>query len=140
MPVLMVNPHPYPVKIGRGSVIGSFRPVDYVAGSDLVLPDTGSSSGSEGPLTSQAMTIKPKPDLVPEVEKLLLGNELTPAQTSEVRELLAQYVDVFSLPESRLGRTSKVQHRINTGTNPPIRQKARRIPAAQQPIYDREMG
>ena len=71
---------------------------------------------------------------------MLLGNELTTAQTSEVRELLAQYTDVFSLPESRMGRTSKVQHRINTGTNPPIRQKARRIPAAQQPIYDREMA
>ena len=162
MPVLMVNPNSYPVRMRRGSVIGSFQPVDCVTGRDLDHPNTGSVAGSDSsartevrrpgrslkvgaigsssPSRTTVTNTQPRPSLAPEVETLLRGTELTAAQTSEVRELLANYEDVFSLPGSRLGRSSKVQHRIDTGTHPPIRQKARRIPTAQHPMYREEMA
>ena len=66
--------------------------------------------------------------LAPEIDSLPLGKDLNKAQRADVKELLSQYQDIFSLPGSKIGRTSKVQHTIDVGSNPPIRQKARRIP------------
>ncbi|VDI13986.1 Hypothetical predicted protein [Mytilus galloprovincialis] len=45
-----------------------------------------------------------------------------------LKELLQSYSDVFAKSADDLGRTNRVQHRINTGTAHPIRQTHRRLP------------
>ena len=182
MPVLLVNPNPYPVRVGRKSMVGNVSPVDTIldwspanraqympddtsdsapsstpsqyqsSGSDEDSDDmepsqvhtmhrchtvTAKSAGSNSDL-SVTGTVAPQ-ELAPELAQLVDKTELTDSQKEEVSSLLLEYQDVFSLPGSVLGRTSKVQHRIDTGGNPPIRQKARRIPAGQQTIYEEEM-
>ena len=172
MPVLVVNPNPYPVRVGRKSVVGNVSPVDTIldwspANHARNMTDDGSVSSSSssdsepeggatpfrvhnvqvehsncsGKATSDAPqreALTPQ-ELAPELARLVDATDLTDSQKEEVSSLLRRYQGVFSLPGSVLGRTSLVRHKIDTGRNPPIRQKARRIPAGQQPIYEEEM-
>ncbi|XP_069103872.1 uncharacterized protein [Argopecten irradians] len=53
--------------------------------------------------------------------------------------LLTKYENVFSQSSSDLGRTDRVQHRINTGTAHPIRQPTRRLPFGKRDIEKAEL-
>ncbi len=53
-------------------------------------------------------------------------------QRKQLSELIREYQDVFAKNSNDLGRTSKVQHEINTGMTNPIRQPARRLPIHQR--------
>lgn len=64
---------------------------------------------------------------------LAMSNDhLDSVQQHQLRQIIAQYHDVFSTTDTDMGRTDKVQHRIDTGDSPPIKQAPRRIPFAQQ--------
>ena len=54
------------------------------------------------------------------------------SEREQLFQLLVEYRDIFASSSSDLGRTSQVQHRINTGGHPPIRQPVRRVPAAHR--------
>ena len=47
-------------------------------------------------------------------------------------KLLCKFADIFSTDRSNLGCTDLVQHQINTGNAPPIRQLPRRLPLAKK--------
>ena len=55
-------------------------------------------------------------------------NDLTPTEISELDELIEEYDDIFALNNKELSHTDIVQHTINTGDSPPLRQPAQRIP------------
>ena len=55
----------------------------------------------------------------------------TPEQ-KEVYQFLTEFSDLFSSGPQDLGCTDLVQHRINTGQTPPIRQPPRRLPLAKR--------
>jgi len=57
---------------------------------------------------------------------------LSEAQTKVMRQLLAQYADVFSSGNMDLGRTSLVKHTIYTRDGPPIKQPPRRVAPAKR--------
>ena len=57
---------------------------------------------------------------------------LNSAQRKGLASLLNEFTDIFSSGPSDLGRTGIVQHRIDTGDHPPIKQAPRRIPMHQQ--------
>ena len=61
--------------------------------------------------------------MVEESEQLLSEEEKT-----QLFALLLQYHTLFATGDGDLGRTARVQHRINTGDAPPIRQSVRRMP------------
>ena len=42
--------------------------------------------------------------------------------------LLMEYNSLFAASTFDLGRTDHIQHHINTGSNPPVRQRVHRIP------------
>ena len=46
----------------------------------------------------------------------------------QLRKLLEEYSDVFALDDSELGCTNLVQHVIDTGDHPPIKQQPYRTP------------
>ena len=52
------------------------------------------------------------------------------------KSLLIKYADVFAQHDDDLGRTNLVQHDINTGDTPPIRQPPRRVPTTLQSELD----
>jgi len=49
-------------------------------------------------------------------------------QRQQVGQLLQNYQDIFSTGTYDMGRTNMVEHEINTGNHPPIRQDLRRNP------------
>ena len=53
---------------------------------------------------------------------------LTTEQTSDVRDMLSEYSDIFAEENSNLGCLSAVCHKIETGDAKPIRQRGRRAP------------
>ena len=57
-------------------------------------------------------------------------------QLSELKSLIAEYRDIFALKPEELGRTGLVKHHIDTGDNPPIRQRPYRVSESQRGIIE----
>ena len=53
--------------------------------------------------------------------------------------LLKEYSDVFATSGMDLGRTNLAYHHIDTGNNPPVKQKPRRLPQAQHEEMERQV-
>ena len=69
------------------------------------------------------------------VEKLVPDSlEIASAERAKLRTLLYQLADVISVDSNDLGRTTLVQHEINTGDASPIRQPPRRLPFQQRQV------
>ena len=66
------------------------------------------------------------------------GN-LSEEQKPVVRKVLVENADVVAATKTDRGRTPLVQHTINTGTSPPIKQRPRRLPAAKQSVEREEI-
>ena len=58
----------------------------------------------------------------------LTQGPLTPEQFSRLKQLIMDNADLFALDDSELGHTDLVQHHVDTGDNPPIKQPVRRMP------------
>ena len=85
-------------------------------------------------LPSPAEALQPLTDL------LNRGSEyLSSSQKSQVWDLLLEFKDVFSLNSSDIGRTSLVQHSIDTGQDRPIKQAPRHLPLAKQDWAKQEL-
>ena len=53
---------------------------------------------------------------------------LSQGEKEQLFALLLEYHDLFATGPQDLGQTGRVQHTINTGAAPPIRQQVRRVP------------
>ena len=62
------------------------------------------------------------------VLKQPLPDDITETQREQFIALLSYYSEVLAVDSKDLGRTSVLQHHINTGVSSPIRQPAKRIP------------
>ncbi|CAC5409372.1 unnamed protein product [Mytilus coruscus] len=65
--------------------------------------------------------------------------ELNEQQQIEFKNLLIKHKDLFSKSSADIGRTDLVDHTINTGDAPPIRQRPRRIPLAKMEAAEAEI-
>jgi hypothetical protein len=65
--------------------------------------------------------------------------ELNESVAQQLKLLLVKYSKLFASSDVDLGRTSLIQHEIETGKTPPIRQPPRRIPGGQLPEFEAEM-
>ena len=61
-----------------------------------------------------------------------LPDDITNTEKDQFIALFSHYTDVVATNPEELGRTSILQHNINTGTSPPIRQLARRVPLSRR--------
>ena len=73
------------------------------------------------------------------VDPDLSHTTLTPEQKLDLVDLLNQYRDVFAYSPTELGRTSVVKHHIDTGNNPPVRQRPYRTPQIQREQIDKHI-
>ena len=64
---------------------------------------------------------------------------LTKEEKSMLRQFLKKNAKTFAANPSRPGRTSKVQHTIDTGENAPFRMKRRRMPWSHQQIEQKHI-
>ena len=56
------------------------------------------------------------------------GSSLSPEELSKVKELLLKWKSLFSLGDTDLGRTNRVEHKINLSDPLPFKERHRRIP------------
>ena len=82
------------------------------------------------PAVAQVMpTTSPRGRALSVTETLEIDRaNLTEDQQRQVEQLVEDYQDVFALDPLKLGSTSVTSHSIDTGSQPPIKQAARRIP------------
>jgi len=66
----------------------------------------------------------------------LSDSMLTEGEQAQLRSLVAEYRDIFALSPDELGRTGLVQHHIDTGDSPPIRQRPYRVSEHQRGIIE----
>ena len=68
-----------------------------------------------------------------------LPSDITDQQRHQIVEFLQEYDDMFSRGTFDMGRTTLVEHSIDTGQNRPIRQALRRHPRAHLDEIDRQV-
>ena len=61
----------------------------------------------------------------------LKQDTLTDDRFSRLKKLIAERDDVLALDTSELGHTELVQHHVDNGESPPIKQPARRVSFVQ---------
>ena len=66
----------------------------------------------------------------------LTSSTLDGPQLTQLTALIAEYRDIFALKPEELGRTGLVQHRIDTGDHPPVRQRPYRVSDTQRGIIE----
>lgn len=54
--------------------------------------------------------------------------DLTETQIEHLRKVIAKSVDVFAVDDTELVYTDLVQHQMDRGYSPPVKQAARRVP------------
>lgn len=79
--------------------------------------------------------------LPPEFEDVIVHTDCPLRKTlkTQLRKLLNDYRDIFSLKGEPFGRTGLVQHKIHTDSTAPIRQDPRRIPIHQVDLVEEAM-
>jgi hypothetical protein len=60
-------------------------------------------------------------------------------KTETVRSLINEYKDLFATSDQDLGRTNIVRHKVNTGSNIPVKQPPRRTPIAMRAEVDKHI-
>ena len=68
-----------------------------------------------------------------------LPDDITETEKAQFIALLSYYSDVIAVDPEDLGRTTILQHHINTGISPPIRQPVRRIPLPRRDTVHQDM-
>ena len=62
--------------------------------------------------------------------QLDIENNLEQNHGIDLHNIVSEFVEIFALNPSELGRTDLVRHVINTGDHPPIKQLPHRTPFA----------
>ena len=125
--VRMVNTTTEPQTLSTGTCLGSLQPVSVME------PAPQQASAPDDPAAASAV------DDVKAALMEKLPDDLTGSQRQQVEQLLTRYDDVFSRGAFDMGRTSLVEHTIDTGSQRPIRQGLRRHPMAHLDTIDEQV-
>ena len=123
---LDLNPCSEPTTVYKGTRIATLEEVSEINTSVAAVRPSKQSSRNTKPssdLSDALWTIVSRSD-----------TELDPNQQQQLYKLLLHFHDVFAVDQHDLGHTTAIQHQIDTGDSPPIRQRARRMP----PVHRQE--
>ena len=117
IPVSYTHLDVYKRQLQSNTLLGKLTPVAWVAG-----------------MTQRRYRASDNSKLPEELQELLnrSSNDLSSGEVKELRQFLHEFKDCFAVRGQSLGRTSLVQHRINTGDTTPIHQPPRRPPLSKQ--------
>ena len=114
IPIRLVNPSFQPVKIYRRTRLPDFEEVDQnVAAFELNATEKIEETSNYEQLEKHAYS------QLPDLSNSILSTD----DKVKFRDLFVKYRDVFALSDSELGRTSLVQHVIDTGDATSIKQR-----------------
>ena len=126
VPVKLLNPCSEPTTVYKGTKIATLEEVSEI--------DT--SIAAVRPSEQSSQHTKPSSDLSDALWTTVSRSDtvLDPNQQQQLYKLLLQFHDVFATDQHDLGHTTVIQHQIDTGNSPPIRQHAHRLP----PVHRQE--
>ena len=126
IPIRLVNPSFQPVKIYRRTRLADFEEVDQ----NVATFELNATEKIEEPSNHEQLE-KHDYSQLPDLSDSILSTD----DKVKFRDLFVKYRDVFALSDSELGRTSLVQHVIDTGDATPIKQMPYRTsPEGKQEI------
>ena len=111
----------------KGLEIGCSEPVQLVPADSEGLAVTNIEEVETSQNNEEAEVWDRKEKLLSELD---VEESLTKVESSKLNSLITKFHDVFALDATELGHTNAVQHIIDTGIHPPIRQQPHRIPFA----------
>ena len=133
IPIRMVNPSAKLVKIYRRTRLADFEAVDQSIATFQLNDSVQSTSSTENvELQSPQNDYSNLPDLADSV--------LNDDDQVKVQNRFRNYCNVFAFSDDQLGRTSLVQHVIDTGDAVPIKQKPYRTTPDNKQEIDRQVG
>jgi len=140
--VFLVNESPEPVIIPKGTVIGTFHPIENgmpSCGTLSVAATTSFDIESQAPVadsTFDTPLARSPAEVRAELEPLFdLSHISDRSHKEQLLDLLVKYEDIFSRNQEDMGMTSKATHQIDTGDAPPVRLPPRRVsPQAKETI------
>ena len=123
-----MNPSPLPVTIRKDTNVTQLNQLDNNSVANTV---KAQSNNVDDPLpTVSSHTEQVLWDMVERSDVNLSDSQQQ--QQQQLYTLLLRYSDIFATKDSNLGRATMLQHTIQTGDSPPIRQHTRRIPHYQR--------
>ena len=128
VPVRVLNPSSQEYRVQKGADISHCEPV---AGVFLAPIEVNEASPTAENLKVRKLTLESLPTHLQDLINRSMKH-LDQAQQNKALDLLAGFTDVFSKNSDDLGRTTLVQHQINTEGAAPIRQPPRRLPLSQR--------
>ena len=133
IPVRMVNPSAQPVKIFRRTKLADFERVD----NDVATFEIGKNSPSSDAQHNSSDDLQQPKDYseFPDLSNSILNDD----EKVKFKNLFNKYRNVFAFPGDQLGRTSLVQHVIDTGDAMPIKQRPYRVSPDVKKEIDRQV-
>jgi hypothetical protein len=125
VPVRVLNPSSEEYRVQKGADISHCEPV-----AGVFLAPIEASPTAEN-LKVRKLTLESLPTHLQDLINRIMKH-LDQAQQNKALDLIAGFTDVFSKNLDDLGRTTLVQHQINTEGAAPIRQPPRRLPLSQR--------
>ena len=135
VPVRLLNSTPNQVQVYQYSTLGTFHAADdSLEVYDLEdIDDGGTVPKHHISSLQEAKTAEHR--IAPDLSKTVLSS----GQQTRLIALLNQYRDVFAFSQAELGRTSIVQHHIDTDNNVPVRQRPCQTPQVQREQIDKHI-
>ena len=141
--LVILNPTSETKRLDAGCSIGQAIPcVDPDQSEETVL-ERSTNKGVFDTRVNLVQTRKPTSDESAARKRMLsqmldFGEEgLTPEEVFQVRDCVLRAQDVFSVEKGELGNVGEIQHCIETGDSPPVRQPPRRVPFSVRPEISR---
>ena len=104
--------------------------IDLVGGAVSIASEVLSLQPSPKKCTEAVFSLDVQPEnLARQIEAAVQTSDGTPADLTKLKTLLHDCASSFAWTGTPLGRTNVLQHKIDTGTAAPCRQRARRVPA-----------
>ena len=132
--VPICNPTDEVITLERGTPVGT---TSTTLGGINITSDFVRVASTKGSVDESSV---PKvTDLPKHLMPLLSDSHLDDRECQKVKTELLRYTDVFTAPGDSLGRTDKVQHRIDTGDTLPVKLPYRRLPMAKKSAMETEV-
>ena len=131
IPMRIINPSLQPVKIHRRTKLGDFEEVD----SSIATFELNSIGCANTPPSPTVDNFHRDYSDLPN----LSDSGLSEGDEVKFKNLFQRYRDVFAFSDDQLGRTSLVQHTIDTGDAMPIKQRPYRTTPGNKQEIDRQV-
>ena len=130
--IFVTNPSPCIVTLVRGECLGKVEPVEDAQVLDA--PDDSHCTSSRTISAVSTSDSSPTDVFGPSI-----ADNLTSVQRSQLLCLLDEFRHSFDVGQTSLGRTSAVTHRIDTGAQPPLRQRPYRVSPTERRVINEQV-